>query len=169
MENIEGFNWVTRTYLMERVQEKEIIVIEDLLTEMERAGQLLEQKRSTIDEDFSLSDNREDNGSIRISNKEMPLPKLLIGGLVNQEIPAQVKVAVKDPIQRELPVLVRIEEMLKKSPLRKRPVCEFYVNDQVYKGKVEGLRNGVVFLSEAYGMRWRSVLLKDIYRIKVLT
>lgn len=169
MGNSEGFNWVTRTFLMERVQEKEIIVIEDLLTEMEKTGQLLEQKRPTIDEDFLHNSSRENSESIRINNMGMPLPKLLIGGLVKQEVPAQVKVAVKEPIQRELPVLVKIEEMLKKSPLRKRPVCEFYVNDQVYKGKVEGLRNGVVFLSEAYGMRWRSVLLKDIYRIKALT
>lgn len=116
-----------------------------------------------------MGHNKGNHGNILVNNKDMPLPKLLFKDLYHKEFPAQVKVPVKEPIQRELPVLEQIEEMLKKSPLRKRPVCEFYVNDQVYKGKVEGMRNGFVFLSEAYGMRWRSVSLSDIYRIKVLT
>lgn len=170
MVNIEMFSWVTKEYLRERVQEDELVIIDDFLTEMEKTGQLPEQKSPSIVEDEFLFDHlKENQGVIKANNKEMPLPKILFGELFHKETPAQVKVSVKEPIQRELPVLQQIEEMLKKSSLRKRPVCEFYVNDQVYKGKVEGMRNGSVFLSEAYGMRWRSVQLADIYRIKVLT
>lgn len=170
MVDYEKFNWVTKAYLRERVQEEEIILIDDFLSEMEDLGQLTEQKRVSIVEDVFLFDHlKENNEQVIVNNKDMPTPKLLFNDLFHKEFPAQVKVPVKEPIQREIPVLQQIEEMLKKSPLRRRPVCEFYVNDHVYKGKVEGMRNGCVYLSEAYGMRWRSVPLSDIYRIKVLT
>ncbi|MDF2557450.1 MAG: hypothetical protein K0R71_1278 [Bacillales bacterium] len=170
MADYEKFNWVTKAYLKERVQDEEIILIDDFLSEMEKSGQLTEQKRVSIVEDVFLFDHlKENHDHVKVNNNEMPIPKLLFNNLFHKEVPTQVKVPVKEPIQRELPVLQQIEEMLKKSPLRKRPVCEFYVNDQVYKGKVEGMRNGCVYLSEAYGMRWRGVPLSDIYRIKVLT
>jgi len=138
---------VNRHFLQERLEEAEVISIDDYYSDvlpLMRDDVLEEEDKTSRSTNYKM-------------NKEAQKP-LLTFTKVKLEDPAPAVESIEDQIKR----------LIAKSPARRRPLCEIFVGDRVYRGTIDKLQGQTVFLKEAFGMIWRKIPLADIYKVQVL-
>ena len=138
--------YVSERFLRKRLAEAEVISIDDYYSNMAVLADDLEQVED-LAQQMPTSINRD------------PTKPLL----------NFTKVSLSDESVRiEEEIEVQIKRLIAKSPARRRPLCAIYVGDHVYRGTIDKLQGGMVFIKESFGMIWRKIPLEDIYKVQLL-
>ncbi len=167
MDNIENA-LVSRQFLQDRLKEEEVVEIDDYFSDFaipysseaffQPEGQFVNtlDSRPLISEPSTFSPVEYVTRQLQ-QNVNASKPFLAFTSVKIEEKKANRLESVED----------QINKMLQKSSIRKRSQCALYVEDRVYRGIIERLEDGQVFLKEKFGMIWRQIPLEEIYKIKV--
>ncbi len=164
---------ISREYLQNRLMEPEVVQIDDYFSnvvlppEVETlkspepaAEERMEQVFSGTQAVNRTADDQTNSLAVPVQKTNMHKPMLTF---------TSVKLDQPKPVMdKSVSIEAQLKQLIARSSIRKRPLCEIYIDDQVYSGTVEKLEHGMVYLKEAYARIWRQFQVDRIYRVKVL-
>ncbi len=164
---------ITREFLEDRLKEAEVVEIDDyysnivlppIIEEMVPAEIEVQKSADRIITRNKVTSSESERETVALS-PAVPITNIHKPMLTFTSVKLDGQKPTND---KEVSIEAQLKRLIARSSIRRRPLCEIYIDDQVYQGTIEKLEHGMVFLREAYARVWRQFPIDRIYRVKVI-